>query len=140
MPFQTAGRTIAALFAGASAIAIAGTAVAATDAVTDTTTAATQSDNTSSTIVVTAAPREEVKARAVQQNAANIVRVQAAETIQKYPAFNAAEALSRIPDISLSSDTGEGRFVQIRGIDANLDGATYAGVPLLNTNPGGTAA
>src|SRR5208283_5214036 len=43
-------------------------------------------------------------------------------------------------DISLSSDTGEGRFVQIRGIDANLDGATYGGIPLLNTNPGGTAA
>ena len=45
-----------------------------------------------------------------------------------------------MPDVSLSSDTGEGRFVQIRGIDANLDGATYGGVPLLNTNPGGTAA
>ena len=43
-----------------------------------------------------------------------------------------------MPGISLSSDTGEGRFVQIRGIDANLDGATYGGVPLLNTFPGGT--
>ena len=76
----------------------------------------------------------------MQQAAPNIVRVQSAETILKYPDFNAAEALSRMPDISLSSDTGEGRFVQIRGIDANLDGATYGGVPLLNTNPGGTAA
>jgi TonB-dependent receptor len=140
MEFQTARRTIAALLAGASAVAIAATACAATDTTTDAATTGTQSDNTSSTIVVTAAPREEVKARAVQQNAPNIVRVQSAETIQKYPAYNAAEALSRIPDISLSSDTGEGRFVQIRGIDANLDGATYAGVPLLNTNPGGTAA
>ncbi len=45
-----------------------------------------------------------------------------------------------MPGVSLSSDTGEGRFVNIRGIDANLDGATYGGVPLLNTNPGGTAA
>jgi len=46
------------------------------------------------------------------------VRIQSAETILKYPDFNAAEALGRMPDISLSSDTGEGRFVQIRGIDA----------------------
>jgi TonB-dependent receptor len=88
--------------------------------------------------VVVTAPRKEVQARAMQQAAPNIIRVQSAETILKYPDFNAAEALSRIPDISLSSDTGEGRFVQIRGIDANLDGATYGGVPLLNTNPGGT--
>ena len=91
-------------------------------------------------VVVTAAPREEVKARDVQLAAPNLVSVQAAETILKYPDFNAAEALGRMPGISLSADTGEGRFVQIRGIDANLDGATYGGIPLLNTNVGGTAA
>ncbi|HEX4197408.1 MAG TPA: TonB-dependent receptor [Caulobacteraceae bacterium] len=88
--------------------------------------------------VVVTAPRHEVKARAVQMRAPNIIEVQSAETIAKYPDFNAAEALGRMPGLSLSSDTGEGRFVQIRGIDANLDGATYGGVPLLNTNPGGT--
>jgi len=90
--------------------------------------------------VVVTAPREEQKARIVQFQAPNLINVQSAETILKYPDFNAAEALGRMPGISLSSDTGEGRFVQIRGIDANLDGATYGGIPLLNTNPGGTAA
>jgi TonB-dependent receptor len=95
----------------------------------------------SSDVVVTAkAPRKEIQARAVQYKAPNLIEVQSAETIAKYPDFNAAEALGRMPGISLSSDTGEGRFVNIRGIDANLDGATYGGVPLLNTNPGGTAA
>jgi TonB-dependent receptor len=105
-------------------------------------TATDQSDATANQVspVVVTAPRQEVQARQVQLNAVNEVRVQAADTIIKYPDFNAAEALGRMPDISLSSDTGEGRFVQIRGIDANLDGATYGGVPLLNTNPGGTAA
>jgi TonB-dependent receptor len=102
--------------------------------------ATAQTGNTVASVVVTAAPRQEDAARAVEQAAPNEVRVQAADTILKYPDFNAAEALGRIPDVSLSSDTGEGRFVQIRGIDANLDGATYGGVPLLNTNPGGTAA
>jgi TonB-dependent receptor len=92
-----------------------------------------------SDLVVTA-PREETQARARQQNAQNLIDVQSAETIAKYPDFNAAEALGRIPGISLSSDTGEGRFVNIRGIDANLNGATYGGVVLLNTNAGGTAA
>jgi TonB-dependent receptor len=90
--------------------------------------------------VVVTAPRQEVKARVLQMTAPNLITVQAAETIQKYPDFNAAESLARLPGISLSADTGEGRFVQIRGIDANLDGATYGGVPLLNTNPGGTSS
>jgi TonB-dependent receptor len=121
-----------ALLTGASASALAARAFA-----DDPTSAATAPV---SEVVVTAAPRREVEARQVQMAAPNEVRVQAADTILKYPDFNAAEALGRMPDISLSSDTGEGRFVQIRGIDANLDGATYGGVPLLNTNPGGTAA
>jgi TonB-dependent receptor len=90
--------------------------------------------------VIVTAPRQEVKARAVQQAAPNLISVQSAETILKYPDFNAAESLGRMPGVSLSSDTGEGRFVQIRGIDANLDGATYGGIPLMNTNPNGTAA
>jgi TonB-dependent receptor len=128
---------LAALLASASLFALAAAARAG-DA--DATADASSAPTSVSGVVVTAAPREEVAARAVQQAAPNVVRIQSAETILKYPDFNAAEALGRMPDISLSSDTGEGRFVQIRGIDANLDGATYGGVPLLNTNPGGTAA
>ena len=117
-------------------IALAGAASAQT-----TPAAAPQTASSADTIVViTAAPRQEIKARKVQQDAPNLISVQSIETIEKYPDFNAAEALGRMPGISLSSDTGEGRFVQIRGIDANLNGATYGGVPLLNTNPGGTAA
>lgn len=88
--------------------------------------------------IIVTAPREETKARETQHTAPNVINVQSAEAIAKYPDFNAAEALSRIPGISLSSDTGEGRFVNIRGIDGNLNGATYGGVVLLNTNPTGT--
>jgi TonB-dependent receptor len=88
--------------------------------------------------IVVTAPREEEQAREKQKMAPNLINVQSAEAIAKYPDFNAAESLSRIPGISLSSDTGEGRFVNIRGIDGNLNGATYGGVVLLNTNPGGT--
>ena len=118
-----------AVLLGSSAILIATAAHAA----------ATDANETVSGIVVTA-PREENVARQRQQEAPNLIDVQSAETILKYPDFNAAEALGRMPGISLSTDTGEGRFVNIRGIDANLNGATYGGVVLLNTNAGGTAA
>ena len=116
------------LFGAASLLAIATTAHAET--------AKSGSDED---IVVTA-PRLEEDARTQQKLAPVLVNVQSAETIQKYPDYNSAEALGRIPGISLSSDTGEGRFVNIRGIDANLNGATYGGVVLLNTFPAGTAA
>jgi len=125
-------RFTAALVSSASLLALAAAAGAQTNA-------NAPSPSPTDEVVVTA-PREEVKARIVQYDAPNLVSIQSAETIAKYPDFNAAEALGRMPGISLSSDTGEGRFVNIRGIDANLDGATYGGVVLLNTNPGGTAA
>jgi len=88
-------------------------------------------------IVVNA--RLEKTARSEEKIAPNLQNIQAAEAIAKYPDYNAAEALSRIPGVSLSIDTGEGRFVNIRGIDSNLNGATFGGAPLLNTQAGGTA-
>jgi TonB-dependent receptor len=123
---------LAAVSASTLALAMATTAAAA-DA---------SADGSNSTVegVVVTAPRAESAARAVQEAAPTIINVQSAETITKYPDYNAAEALGRIPGVSLSTDTGEGRFVNIRGIDANLNGATYGGVVLLNTFPAGTAA
>lgn len=88
--------------------------------------------------LVVTAPRKEVVARDRQFQAPNILNIQSAETIEKYPDFNAAESLGRMPGVSISTDTGEGRFVNIRGIDGNLVGATFGGVPLLNTNSNGT--
>lgn len=92
--------------------------------------------STSQDIIVTA--RRADTARAEQKAAPNIVSIQSAETIAKYPDVNAAEAISRIPGVALSIDTAEGRFVNIRGLDGNLNGATFGGVVLLNTQPGGT--
>jgi TonB-dependent receptor len=74
-------------------------------------------------------------ARNIQQDAPNLVNVQPATEIRKLPDVNAGEAVRRIPGISLESDTGEGRFVNIRGLDADLNGATFDGVRLPPTNP-----
>lgn len=96
-----------------------------------------QSGSDYETVVITAS-RYSDDARLQQKNAINIVNVQSAEEILKFPDFNAAESIARMPGIYLMADTGEGRFVMIRGIDANLNGTTYGGVVMMNTNPGGT--
>lgn len=119
---------------GLTGLAVVASPVNAADAV-----ASTGASAAMESIIVTA-PRQETIARERQKLSATILNVQSAETIAKFPDFNAAEALARVPGISLSSDTGEGRFINIRGIDANLNGATYGGVVLLNTFPAGTAA
>ncbi len=118
------------LLGAASVLALAGAAHAAESSATP----------TNVEEVTITAPRQEEVARVKQQAAPVIVSIQSAETIAKYPDYNAAEALGRIPGVSLSTDTGEGRFVNIRGIDANLNGATYGGGVLLNTFAAGTAA
>ena len=98
---------------------------------------ATASDPVADTIVITAR-RATTTARDEQRLAPNLINIQAAEDIVKYPDFNAAESLGRIPGVSLAIDTGEGRFVAIRGLDSNFNGTTFGGVTLLNTQPGGT--
>ena len=92
---------------------------------------AAQAQNSSSVntemVTVTASRLSDV-AQQQQINALNIIDVQSAEAMAKYPDYNAAEALGRMPGISVSEDTGEGRYVTIRGLDGNLDGATGAAV------------
>ncbi|MHB8530655.1 MAG: TonB-dependent receptor [Caulobacteraceae bacterium] len=88
--------------------------------------------------LVITAPRAARTARLEELSAPNLISVQSAEQIAKYPDFDAAEAISRVPGVSLTGDTGEGRFVNIRGVDSNLNGTTFGGVVLLNTQPQGT--
>ena len=76
-----------------------------------------------------------ILARQVQQQAPNLILVQTAAQIQQLPDVNAGEAVRRLPGVSLETDTGEGRFVNIRGLDADLNSTTFGGVRLLPTNP-----
>jgi TonB-dependent receptor len=70
----------------------------------------------------------------LKKQAPNIIDVQPLSEIIKLPDVNTAEALQRIPGISLETDSGEGRFINIRGLDSNLNAATYAGVRLPASN------
>lgn len=73
-------------------------------------------------------------ARAAQEDAPNLVNLTTAEEIRKLPDVNAAEAVRRVPGISLETDTGEGRFINIRGLDADLNSTTFGGLRLPASN------
>jgi TonB-dependent receptor len=79
-----------------------------------------------------------------KKQAPNIIEVQPLSEIIKLPDVSMAEALQRIPGISLETDSGEGRFINIRGLDSDLNASTYAGVRLPASNAaspfGGTRA
>ena len=45
-----------------------------------------------------------------------------------YPDKNVAESLQRLPGVSVTRDQGEGRFVVIRGLDANLNSVSIDGI------------
>ncbi len=86
-------------------------------------------------ILVTAARLPLNFARTTEYEAPNIVSVIIAEEIRELPDVSAAEALRRLPGVSAENDTGEARFINIRGLDSDLNGTTFAGVRLLPTNP-----
>ncbi len=81
------------------------------------------------------APRTtEEEARKTQEIAPNLINIRTGDEIRALPDVNTAEAVRRIPGVSLETDEGEGRYVNIRGFDADLNSTTYAGVRLLPTN------
>jgi len=87
------------------------------------------------TIVVQSQTVPDEIARAAQQEALNLVSITTAEEIRKLPDVNAGEALARLPGVSLESDTGEGRFINIRGLTSDLNSTTFGGLRLPPSNP-----
>jgi TonB-dependent receptor len=96
------------------------------------TTASGQSENAKE--VIPSATINRADAIVEKQQAPNLIEVQPLSEIIKLPDINTAEALQRIPGISLETDSGEGRFVHIRGLDADLNGTSYGGVRLPASN------
>jgi TonB-dependent receptor len=56
-----------------------------------------------------------------------IADVVASDDIGKLPDYNTAEALQRLPGVSVQIDQGEPRYVIVRGIDPNLNQVTVDG-------------
>ena len=79
--------------------------------------------------------RPQQLAHELEIEAPNLIGVLTAAEIRQLPDISAAEAIRRLPGVSAENDTGEARFINIRGLDADLNGTTFAGVRLLPTNP-----
>lgn len=78
-------------------------------------------------IVVTGQAARQESALDVQQLSDQIVSVVHADAIGQLPDDNAAEALQRIPGLSVERDQGEGRYVRVRGISPDLNAVTING-------------
>src|ERR1700722_10569214 len=99
------------------------------------TAAAAKNSQSIETVIVTG-QRYRYREQALKMKAAapNVIEVQPVQEIRKLPDITVAEALQRMPGISMESDSGEGRFINIRGMDADLNGTTFDGVTLTASN------
>jgi TonB-dependent receptor len=67
------------------------------------------------------------KALELQEKADNIVSVISSDDIGALPDKNAAEALARLPGVSVQRDQGEGRYITVRGLGPDLNAITING-------------
>src|SRR5205085_4991853 len=72
----------------------------------------------------------EVEAINIERTADNIVQVLPSQVITSLPNTNVADAVGRLPSVSLERDEGEGKYVQIRGTEPRLSNVTVNGVHL----------
>src|SRR5262249_44046790 len=69
----------------------------------------------------------EVSALNQQKSAQNIVNVLPAEVITSLPNTNVADAIGRLPSVSLERDEGEGKYVQVRGLEPRYTNGSING-------------
>ena len=74
--------------------------------------------------------RGEVEAINIERTADNIIQVLPNEVITSLPNTNIADAVGRLPSVSLERDEGEGKYIQIRGTEPRLSNVTVNGIHL----------
>ncbi|MBO9560691.1 MAG: TonB-dependent receptor [Caulobacter sp.] len=80
-----------------------------------------------SEIVVSSARAAERRSLQVKKVADNFVEALYANDVGKLPDQNVAEAVRRLPGVSVANDQGEGRYVIIRGVDPRYVNVTVNG-------------
>ncbi len=93
--------------------------------------------NQGETVVVTAG-RASGEAEAINEERAadNLLQVMPTEVITSLPNANLADALGRLPSVTLERDEGEGKYVQVRSTEPRLTNTTVDGVNLPSEEPG----
>ena len=80
-------------------------------------------------VLVTAErPSAEAEAVNIERSADNILQVLPADVIRSLPNANMADALGRLPSVTIERDEGEGKYVQVRGTEPRLTNTTIDGV------------
>ncbi len=93
--------------------------------------------NQGETVVVTAGRASaEAEAINVERAADNLLQVMPNEVITSLPNANLADALGRLPSVTLERDEGEGKYVQVRSTEPRLTNTTVDGVNLPSEEPG----
>ena len=80
--------------------------------------------------------RGEVEAMNQEKNAQDIVNVLPAEVIRSLPNANVADAVGRLPSVSLERDEGEGKYIQVRGLESRYTSVTVNGVRVPSAEAG----
>lgn len=83
-----------------------------------------------SEVVISGRATGQVKTLKDQREAANIVNIVSEEQIISFPDLNAADAIQRIPGITLQRDQGEGKYVQLRGTPPEMTNFNVNGIQL----------
>ena len=79
-------------------------------------------------VTVTERVHGEVEAINRERESDNILQVLPVEVITSLPNTNIADALGRLPSVTLERDEGEGKYVQIRGLEPRLSNVTINGI------------
>ena len=79
-------------------------------------------------VEVRAQLESQVRAVDLKRSSDAIEDAVSSDALGQYPDKNVAESLQRLPGVSVTRDQGEGRFVVVRGLDANLNSVSIDGI------------
>ncbi len=91
-------------------------------------------------VVVTAYRQSLAVSLEQKRAAAGSVDVIVAEDIADFPDLNLAEALQRVPGVSIARDAGEGRQISVRGLGPQFTRVRINGMEAMSANGGTDAA
>ncbi|WP_343527723.1 TonB-dependent receptor [Sphingomonas sp.] len=125
------------LLAGASALGLLVAGSASAQAGPTVAGAGAGDGGTPADIVVVGTAQGERKAIEAKRQADNVVEALYANDVGKLPDQNVAEAVRRLPGVSVANDQGEGRYVIIRGVNPNLVNVVLNGLTMPAPEPDG---
>jgi TonB-dependent receptor len=96
----------------------------------------TVSSNKDQIIVTTERASGEAEALNRERTADNIVQVLPNEVFTSLPNANIADAVGRLPSVTLERDEGEGKYIQVRSLEPRLTNATVDGVNIPSPEAG----